>query len=96
MIIVAGYLIVDAGERAAYVQTCVQVIAQARQTSGCLDFSLTADPIDETRVNVFERWESRAQVEAFRGSGPSDEQNAMIRGASVTEYDVGGARSLTG
>jgi quinol monooxygenase YgiN len=90
MIIVAGYLIVDAGKRAAYLQTCVEVIAQARRASGCLDFSLTADLLDETRVNVFERWESRAQVEAFRGSGPSDEQNAMIRGASVAEYDVVG------
>jgi quinol monooxygenase YgiN len=90
MIIVAGHLIVDAGERAAYLQTCIEVIAQARQASGCLDFSLTADLLDQTRVNVFERWESRAEVEAFRGSGPSDEQNAMIRGAAVAEYDVVG------
>jgi heme-degrading monooxygenase HmoA len=63
---------------------------------GCLDLSVTADLLDETRVNDFERWESRAQVEAFRGSGPSNEQNAMNRGGSVSEYEVSGARSLTG
>ena len=30
-----------------------------------------------------------AAVEAFRGSGPSDEQGAAILAASVAEYDVG-------
>jgi len=34
-------------------------------------------------------------VEAFRGSGPSDEQGAAIVAAAVAEYDVGDERSLT-
>jgi quinol monooxygenase YgiN len=62
---------------------------------GCLDFSISANLLDPGRVNIFERWQSRAAVEAFRGSGPSDEQGAAIRGGSVAEYDVGGARNLT-
>ena len=38
----------------------------------------SADLIDSGRVNIFERWESQAAVEAFRGGrgGPSDEQGA--------------------
>jgi hypothetical protein len=43
----------------------------------------------------FQRWESQAAVEAFRGSGPSDDQAATILGASVAEYDVADVRSLT-
>ncbi len=55
-----------------------------------------ADLLDPGRINVHERWESQAAVEAFRGSGPSDEQGAAVRDASVAEYDVTNVRSLTG
>ncbi|MGH3453339.1 MAG: putative quinol monooxygenase [Nocardioidaceae bacterium] len=48
------------------------------------------------RVNIFERWESQAAVEAFRGSGPSDEQGAAILSGSVAEYDVAEGRPLFG
>jgi hypothetical protein len=39
-------------------------------------------------VNIFERWSSREALEAFRGSGPSAEQQTAIRDASVVEYSV--------
>ena len=95
MVIVAGHVVVDPAERDDYLSGCVEVVRQARRTPGCLDFSLTADLIEPGRVNIFERWESQAAVEAFRGSGPSDEQGAAIVSAAVAEYDVGGHRSLT-
>ena len=95
MVIVAGHLRVDPTERDAYLAGCVDVVRQARTAAGCLDFALSADPADPGRVNVFERWESQAAVEAFRGSGPSDDQGAAMLSASVAEYDVTGERSLT-
>lgn len=94
MVIVAGHVVVDPKERDDYLSGCVDVVRQARRTAGCLDFAISADPVDPGRVNIFERWESQAAVEAFRGSGPSDEQGAAIRAASVAEYDVEGERSL--
>jgi hypothetical protein len=36
-----------------------------------------------------------AAVEAFRGSGPSDEQVAAILAATVAEYAVGDERIIT-
>jgi quinol monooxygenase YgiN len=95
MIIVAGHLVVDADRRDAYLSGCVDVVSQARDARGCLDFSITADLLDPRRVNVYERWESPEAVAAFRGGGPGDEQAADLRGASVSEYDVTGERSLT-
>jgi quinol monooxygenase YgiN len=95
MVIVAGYSVVDPAERDAYLSGCVEVVRQARRTPGCLDFSLSADLVDPGRINVFERWESQAAVEAFRGSGPSDEQGAAIVSAAVAEYDVGAQRNLS-
>lgn len=95
MVIVAGHLIVDPERRAAYLADCVSVVEQARLAPGCLDFSITADLLDPGRIVIFERWESQAAVEAFRGGGPSDEQGAAILAAAVAEYDVAGVRSLT-
>lgn len=69
MIIVAGRLHVDAAGRAAYLAATAEVAVLARQAPGCLDFVQAADPIDPTRINVYERWETDADVEAFRTSG---------------------------
>ena len=95
MVIVAGQLVVDPQHRARYLATCTDVVEQARRAAGCLDFAISADLVDASRINVFERWESRAAVKAFRGSGPSDEQRDAMLSASISEYDVGDIRSLT-
>jgi quinol monooxygenase YgiN len=94
MVIVAGHLVVDPAERAEYLAGCASVVESARTAEGCLDFAVSADVLDPGRVNVFERWTSRAAVEAFRGTGPSDEQaTAILRGA-VSEFDVAAERAL--
>ena len=94
MVIVAGHVVVDPRRRNEYLSGCVEVVRQARRTAGCLDFSLSADLLEAGRVNILERWESQAAVEAFRGNGPSGEQAAAILAGSVAEYDVGDERSL--
>src|ERR687897_516965 len=94
MVIVAGHITVEPQERESYLAGCVSVVEQARGAVGCLDFAITADLIDPARVNIFERWDSQAAVEAFRGSGPSDEQGAAVLSASVAEYDIADVRPL--
>ena len=96
MVIVAGHIIVEPDQRESYLASCVTVVEQARRAAGCFDFAITADLIDSGRVNIFERWESRAAVEAFRSGGPSDEQGAAMLSASVAEYDVADGRPLFG
>jgi quinol monooxygenase YgiN len=92
MVIVAGHITVEPQQRESYLAGCVTVVEQAREAAGCLDFAITADLLDPGRINIFERWESQAAVEAFRGGGPSDEQRASILSASVAEYDVADAQ----
>jgi quinol monooxygenase YgiN len=96
MVIVAGHVTVEPQERDSYLAGCVSVVEQARRAAGCLDFAIAADLVDSGRVNIFERWESQAAVEAFRGSGPSDEQGAAMLSASVAEYDIADVRPLSG
>lgn len=94
MIIVSGAIYVDGDRRAAYLEDCHDVVVAARAAAGCLDFHLAADPIEPDRINVFEQWESASAVEAFRGSGPSGDQQATILRATVTQHEVASSTRL--
>ncbi len=95
-VIVAGHLMVEPAARDAYLESCAAVVRAARAAPGCLDFTISADLVEAGRISIFERWESPSAVEAFRGDGVGDDQQAAIIAASVAEYDVADSRSLTG
>ena len=69
MIIVAGTLHVAAADRDRYLSAVAGVAVLARRAPGCLDFVQAADPIDPERINIFERWESDADLDRFRSVG---------------------------
>jgi quinol monooxygenase YgiN len=94
-VIVAGHITVAPEGRADYLAGCVDVVRQARATEGCLDFAISADLLDESRINILERWASQAAVDAFRGSGPGEDQSAAMTSASVAEFDVASERRLS-
>jgi quinol monooxygenase YgiN len=96
MVIVAGHITVEPQQRESYLAGCVSIVERARGAAGCLDFAITADPIDPGRVNVFERWESQEALETFRGSGPGFEQAEAMLSVSVADYDVADVRPLFG
>lgn len=88
VLIVAGYLRVT--DRDRYLEACREVVEQAREAPGCLDFTLGADLVEPDRVNVYERWTNRAAVEVFRGEGTSGELDVQITAADVREFDCTG------
>ena len=88
MIIVAGALTVDPQGRDAYLEGCVSVVAAARQAQGCLDFALSPDLLEVSRINVYERWESSEDLHRFRGSGPDAGQLDALRNIQINEYAV--------
>ena len=88
MIIVAGHLDVDPEARDAFVADSATAVRRARSTPGCLDFAVSADPVDPVRVNVLERWETAEALLAFRGDGPDDGVSAHIQDLQVEEYEV--------
>jgi quinol monooxygenase YgiN len=96
MVIVAGHITVDPEQRESYLAGCMRVVETARRADGCLDLAITADLLDPGRVNLFERWETEAAVEAFRGSGPSNKHGAAMLSVSVAEYDIADVRPLFG
>lgn len=88
MIIIAGHLIVARADRDAYVADCVPVVESARVAPGCLDYSIATDTLDPARIVVYERWESEQDLLAFRGTGPSDDQQTAILDADVKRYVI--------
>jgi quinol monooxygenase YgiN len=88
MIVVAGHLQVAPQHRTDYLESCHEVVALARATPGCLDFALSADLLEPGRINIFERWETVEDVEAFRGAGPEGPDAAAIISADVEQYEV--------
>lgn len=78
----------DRTERDAYVAECVEIVEEARAAPGCLDFAITADSVDPARIQIFERWEDEEAMLAFRGSGPSGDQQAAIVAADVKRFGI--------
>jgi quinol monooxygenase YgiN len=88
MIIVSGRIYVRRGRRDAFLAASMEAVMAARRSSGCLDFVVAADPIEPDRVNVYEQWESEAQLEAFRGEGPGPDLMSDIVSADVSRHQI--------
>lgn len=86
---------VHPSDRERYLIDSTSVVEAARTFDGCIDFHLSADPIESGRINIFEQWDSVQAVESFRGSGPSSEQQATILDAAVTQHEISTSTPLT-
>jgi quinol monooxygenase YgiN len=88
LIIIAGALYVDPRDRDRYLATVSDVATQARLAPGCLDFVQAPDLIEPERINIYERWESDADVHRFRDSGGPGLDVPPIRSADVHKYRI--------
>jgi hypothetical protein len=56
------------------------LVLRARSAPGCLDFAITADPVDSNRINNFEFWQSEKDLNSWRAvSNPPKEITPMLR-----------------
>ena len=92
MLIIAGHIEVDPGRRDEVVAVLQDLVRRARAAPGCLDLAVTADPLEPTRVNTFERWASTEQLEAFRAVADAPDIGEILAD-HVRLYDVTGERS---
>lgn len=96
MLIVAGAFTLDPSERDAFIAGRRDSMRATRDEPGCLEYVMAADPLDETRVVLFERWADQASFDghmaviaaAERPAGPAP------KGMSVEIYDISGVRSF--
>jgi quinol monooxygenase YgiN len=92
MLIIAGYLEVDASRRDDYVAAHHDLLRRGREAVGCIDLAISADPLNPTRVNNFERWESREHLEAWRKVAAVPNHGISITGGQMMEYTIAEAR----
>jgi quinol monooxygenase YgiN len=88
MIIIAGHITVDPGDRDRYLNLVADVAPQARKAPGCLDFVQAADPIEPGRINIYERWNSDEDLHRFRTNGGAAPETPQIRTADVQKYRI--------
>ena len=86
--IVSGKLRIKSGCRNEFIERSIHSIELARKTEGCSDFSVSSDPIDPDRVNVYEMWVSRKALEGFRNSGTEDDLFSLVESFDVSEYEI--------
>ena len=93
MLIVMGHLVVAADDRDAHLALSLDAVQAARATPGCLHFAVTADPVEQTWVDIAEVWTSRSKMDAFRTSGDAaDEFDPFlyVREFHVEEFETTG------
>ena len=88
MIIISGSLYVDPTDRDRYLAAVMDVARLARLAVGCQDFVQTPDPLDPTRINVYERWESDDHLHRFRAAGGPSLELPPLRSADVHKYRI--------
>lgn len=99
-IIVAGWMDYEPADRDTMLGHLVEVGKHTReQEPGCLDYAMTADPSDERRIRVYERWTSqRALDEHFTTAHIKDFRAATTGltrvGVSMEVYSIGASRTM--
>ncbi|RYG60712.1 antibiotic biosynthesis monooxygenase, partial [bacterium] len=75
-------------ERVEYVTAFTDFVRATRQEAGCLDVIIAADPIEAGRINIFELWESKEQMDAFRAKAEPPEVSIEIETDEVKKYEI--------
>jgi len=78
----------DPADRDRFLVANAAVVPQGRRAPGCLDFVQAADPIDTSRINIFERWDNEEHLLAFRGAGQPESDSPPIQSATVKRYVI--------
>jgi quinol monooxygenase YgiN len=91
MVIVAGWIDVDAAVRDDYLASRIEGMIKTRQEPGCIEYVFSADPINAGRARLFELWESREDLDVHLGvlrSSPAPGASFEVVGREVLVYDV--------
>lgn len=101
--IVQGVFRVKPEERDAYLAASVETMKNSRAEAGCLEYVLAADPLDEGRVILSERWESAEDLDAHGQALAARRKEAAERGeearpaplsVQITVYEVASEQAL--
>jgi quinol monooxygenase YgiN len=87
-VIVAGWYTVNPRRRDEVVESFKDLVLRARRAPGCLDLSITADPVESNRINLFELWRSEGDLKAWRAASKAPRMNTPILRTEVKKHIV--------
>jgi quinol monooxygenase YgiN len=76
MIVQGTFRLASAADRDAFLAGRVEAIRIARAEKGCLEYVMAADPIEDDRVVLSERWESMEDLDEHLRAGSRRQQAA--------------------
>ena len=88
MLIIAGHYNVPAAQRKAFVEAFTDLIKRARACRGCLDLSISEDPVDPRRVNMMELWESEVELKAWRKISNPPKTGVRLKAGNVQKHHI--------
>jgi quinol monooxygenase YgiN len=98
VVIVAGAFEFDPDQRDEFLAGRLDGMRASRAEPGCLEYTMSADPLDPTRVVLFERWADQASLDthlaAMQSAPPPGQAGVAPKSISITVYDVTGERPL--
>ena len=87
-VIVAGWYTVQPDKRQAVLESFEDLVQRARTAPGSLDFSISADPLDPSRINMFEFWHSEKALNVWRKVSKPPKRIAKMLQANVRKHVV--------
>jgi quinol monooxygenase YgiN len=87
-VIIAGPVYVAPGSRARLLAGLRVVVEEARRYPGCLDVSISPDPLEPGRVNIFEHWSSQEVLDAWRAISPRPTEEVPLEDDQVRKHVV--------
>jgi quinol monooxygenase YgiN len=100
MVIVGGTLEVEPDRRDEFLAGRLDAMRASRAEAGCLEYVMSADPLEPGRVVLFERWADQASLDAhlagMQTAPPPAPGAAAPTSAMILVYDVSGKRPLGG
>lgn len=88
---------VNSADRGAYLESRVSLMEVTRSEPGCIEYVFSPDPIDPSRVRLFELWESRADLDVHLQvlrSNPPGGAAIPVVARSVAIYEIASTTSL--
>ena len=95
MVIVQGVFRVNPSERERFLAQSADNMRASRADQGCLEYVLAADPLDEGRVILSERWQSRPDLDAHIQGLAARRSEAAAQGGGADPRPVPISREVT-
>ena len=88
MIIIAGSISIDPDRVDAMLEAIVPLMHGTHAEDGCIDYVLSADPVEAGKIRIFEKWASDEALDAHKTAPHMGEFQKGLKTMGVTGMSV--------